>query len=146
MKKLFLLIFSCCYFLSSCENSSGDFDWLVGNWIRTNGKPTEQTYEQWQKRSAEKYEGLGFTLVKKDTVFKENLSLLKEEGKWNLVVEGVHEDVVKFLLINQTSKSFTVENRSNDFPKIISYELDDEILKATIADDENSIDFLFKKQ
>ena len=136
MKK-HLLIISCCLFLYSCGDTSRNFDWLVGDWIRTNGKASEQTYEQWQKISAEKYEGLGFTLVKKDTVFKENLSLLKEEGKWNLTVRGVHDDVVKFSLSNQTSKSFTVENLSNEFPKVISYELIDEQLKATIADDEN---------
>ena len=69
MKK-HLLIISCCLFLYSCGDTSRNFDWLVGDWIRTNGKASEQTYEQWQKISAEKYEGLGFTLVKKDTVGK----------------------------------------------------------------------------
>ena len=86
MKNSFLAVFISCFLLNACQRSSVNFDWLVGNWIRTNGDDLEQTYEQWQKVSSEEYRGLGFTLAENDTVFKEELILQKVEDHWKLKV------------------------------------------------------------
>ena len=85
-------------------------------------------------------------MVEKDTVFKEELTLQKVEDHWKLKVEGVHDDVVDFLITEINSTSFSTENKQNEFPKVITYKLKAEILKATIADDKNAIDFIFEKE
>ncbi|SHI32206.1 hypothetical protein SAMN04488096_101110 [Mesonia phycicola] len=146
MKKHILYLFTCCLLLNSCQESSVNYDWLVGNWTRTNGKKIEQTYEYWQRVTSEKYKGLGFTLVENDTVFKEELTLLKVNEDWVLRVEGVNEEAVDFLVTKTNVESFSAENKENEFPKVISYQLDQDLLKATISDDKNSIDFVFKQE
>ncbi|HIB37434.1 hypothetical protein [Mesonia sp.] len=146
MKKSFLAVFISCFLLNACQRSSVNFDWLVGNWIRVNGNNSEKTFEQWQQVSSEEYRGLGFTLVEKDTIFKEELSLVKINENWVYRVVGVHEDEVDFLITKISSTGFSAENKQNEFPKVITYKLKAEVLKATIADDKNAIDFIFEKE
>lgn len=49
---------------------AGEFNWLVGAWIRTNEKADRTTYESWEKVNETEYIGVGFTLQKKDTIWK----------------------------------------------------------------------------
>lgn len=146
MKKSILIIFIGIFgAFISCKNQEPTFDWLVGNWQRINDKPSENTYENWQKIAAEKYEGMGFTLKNGDTIFKENLSLLKKNEKWIFKVEGVHEKPVLFSVEIIDKNYFKARNEKNPFPKIIAYEFDDEHLKARIADDKDEVLFIFEK-
>jgi len=122
-----------------------NFDWLLGSWLRTNDQEGNLTYEHWTKNSSTEYSGLGCTLHKGDTVFKEYLRLFKTEEYWNFEVVGVNEHPTNFPVIRQTENSFICENRNNEFPKIIHYALRDSILTARISDDETGISFLFER-
>lgn len=125
--------------------NSNDFDWLIGNWERKNDEIGKKTYEHWRKESPEIYVGEGFTLSENDTIFKENLRLIKIRDVWNLEVTGVNEFPTLFKFINHAKNTFTCENKLNEFPKIIEYSFDEKILTAKISDDENQISFLFEK-
>ena len=111
-----------------------DFDWLIGSWIRTNDKEGNITYEHWTKISSVEYKGLGCTLQNSDTIFKEQLRLIK-----------INENPTLFLLTNQTENSFASENEFNEFPKIIEYSVHDKVLLAKISDGDTEISFTFEK-
>ncbi len=120
------------------------FDWLVGNWQRTNDAEGKETYEQWQSLSATQYQGLGFTLEAGDTVFKEDLLLVQREGNWYFEVRGVNEKATIFPLTQMDSISFQCENPENEFPKIIHYSREGAGLKAVISADDFELPFYFE--
>jgi hypothetical protein len=122
-----------------------DFDWLIGNWIRTNDKEDQLTYEYWTKRSKVEYMGWGYTLQQADTIFKEHLRLIKIDNLWNFEVSGVNESPTNFQLTDISENSFLCENKNNDFPKQIEYAGDEDILLAKISDSTTVISFSFQK-
>jgi len=94
--------------LSSCNKTQEfQFDWLLGNWERTNDSKENKTYESWTKKSDTEYIGLGCTLKGKDTVFKENIQLIKEKEKWIFKVIGINENPTLFPVSSLTKASFT---------------------------------------
>ncbi|MCK5692611.1 MAG: hypothetical protein KAI08_07165 [Bacteroidales bacterium] len=143
--------------ISSCQHSrrdhphegdtvsSDNFDWLIGSWMRSNDKEGNITYEYWSKNSSTEYIGLGCTLHNSDTIFKENLRLIKTGEKWNLEVTGVNENPTLFLILSHSKSSFECENRNNEFPKNIEYTLRDNILLAKISDGDTEIRFSFDR-
>lgn len=134
---LLLMSFSC---------SSENFDWLCGSWVRINDEEGYRTYENWTKNSFTEYLGLGCTLQDGDTVFKENLRLLKTGDEWNLEVTGVNENPTLFLLVNRTGNGFICENKHNEFPKLIEYSRQDSLLVAKISGGDTEISFHFKRE
>jgi hypothetical protein len=128
------------------QNRPTNLDWLVGNWQRTNNQLGKQTFEHWIKESNGVYSGLGFTLQGLDTVFKENLRILKNDGHLFLEVTGVNENPTLFLFSNYSDSSFVCENEENEFPKKIEYSMSNNILTAIISDDSTLISFQFSKQ
>ena len=156
MKKL-LIVFLTLMSISSCQSNRRDhpherdsvslenFDWLIGSWIRNNDKEENITYEYWSKSSSTEYIGLGCTLHNSDTIFKENLRLLKTGEKWNLEVSGVNENPTRFLILSHSKSSFECENKHNEFPKYIEYALRDNILLAKISDGDTEISFSFDR-
>ena len=130
-------------FLSSCSNKDHNLDWLLGKWERTNNKKGTITYEQWQRKDSV-YTGLGFTLQGNDTIFKENMRILKINGVWNLEVNGVNPEPTYFYFTNQTENGFVCENPDNEFPKVIEYFIEDKKLTAIISDETTKIPFYFK--
>lgn len=144
MKKLYFLIL---ILLTSCNSSQEtEFDWLLGNWERTNDAKGNTTYEYWTKKSDTEYIGLGCTLKEKDTVFKENIHLIKNKEQWVFKVIGVNEAPTLFPITSLTKTSFTCENPENEFPKKIIYTSKNGNLNAVISAGENKISFLFKKK
>lgn len=145
MNKLYSLLIIIA--LSACNTTqTTQFDWLIGSWERTNDSDGNKTYESWSKKSNTEYIGLGCTLKNKDTVFKENIHLIKIKEQWVFKVIGVNETPTIFKFISNTTSSFTFENPENEFPKRIKYSFDGENLKAIISDDNNEVPFLFKKE
>jgi len=143
----FILI-STIFLVCSCSKSKEEaqFDWMLGNWERTNNSKGTKTYESWTKKSKDEYIGYGCTLKGKDTVFKENIRLIKLNSLWNFEVVGVNEAPTLFKLISNKTNSFTCENKQNEFPKKISYSFDGKNLKAIISNDKTEIPFLFKQK
>lgn len=125
--------------------TSPDFDWLLGEWQRTNDQPGQQTYEIWKKQSDSLYKGLGFTLAaSNDTIFKESIRLLKEGESWYFKVKMPTEvQTTDFKLIALKEGSFSCENKNNEFPKVISYQNTTRGFLAIISGDEDEIEFEF---
>lgn len=153
MRKLFSTIFIIAIF-SSCgnnkkaeknQNTDINADWLIGSWTRIKDEEESQTYEVWKKVSGGVYEGKGWTMQNSDTVFQEDLRIAKTDSNWNLEVRGVNEKPTFFKIINSSEKSFIAENKQNEFPKKIKYSIEDKKLKAVISDDENEVEFMFKR-
>ena len=138
-----IILFACCFIFFNCDNTSKTKKptWLHGNWIRINDKPDKITYEFWK----DDFSGIGFTLKEKDTVFKETLNIITKNDSLYLQVTGVNEKPTLFKFTQQTDSSFTAENKLNEFPKMITYWKENNFLKAKVANDEFSVDFIFKK-
>ena len=143
-------IISCLTFLLlSCETKtkqntySSDFDFLLGDWERTNTKPGIVTMEHWVIKSPTEYSGHGYTLEKKDTTFQEHLSLVRENDQWTLKVAGPNEDAVAFKVTGFSPNSLTAENPIHDFPKKITYSYFDDMLSAKVSNEEMEIPFIF---
>ena len=117
----------------------------MGNWTRTNDKIGRQTFESWQKIDSDNYIGLGYTLENSDTIFKENLRIIRINNIWKLEVRGVNLEMTPFYFTKQTDTSFICENQANEFPKKIEYSISKNILRAIISDDNSEIPFIFEK-
>ena len=122
-----------------------NFEWLVGNWIRTNGKKESITTEIWEKSSDNLYLGTGLTKKNNKIVFRENLRLLKKGNNWTYEVTGVNEDTTNFVIQSYSENSFIATNPDNPFPKKIEYTYKDEKLVAVISDEDKKIVFEFKR-
>ena len=123
-----------------------DFDWLLGDWLRSNDTAGKTTFEKWYKKSDQEYQGIGYTLEKQDTVFKENLRLVPLNNQWHLEVTGVNESPTYFVVTNRTATSFISENPDNEFPKIIKYDLVGDSLKAEVSAGEMMVSFVFGRE
>lgn len=128
------------------ENTTENFDWLIGKWKRTNDKEGNETFEIWHKINREKYKGWGYTMKNNDTISFENISLIKTNSSWKLIVKTEEDKKATYFDITEFSKnSFTCENKKNEFPNKIHYWKDGRILKATVSNSKLQIDFLFDR-
>ncbi len=138
MKRYCLLILLTA--LLSCQEQDKEKPhFLIGDWVRTNNKEGEQTFETWSSD----FKGMGYTLKAKDTTFKEILSIITIKDTLYLQVEGVNEKPTLFKFTEQTDSSFTCENPKNEFPKKIKYWMLNDTLKAKVSNSEFSLDFSF---
>lgn len=139
-----LLSLFCLFIISSCkiENPIQKPNFIIGNWERLDDKAGKKTYEVWK----DDFTGLGLTLRKNDTVFKEILSIVSINDTLTLKVEGVNETPTLFKFTSQTDSSFVAENPTHDFPTRIKYWLENNQLKAHVSNTEFGIDFVFNRQ
>ncbi|TCP23943.1 hypothetical protein EV195_107109 [Tenacibaculum skagerrakense] len=114
---------------------------MIGKWKRINEDSTKTTYEIWNAN----FSGIGYTLQNKDTVFKEILNIISSEGKQYFQVTGVNQEPTLFEITKLTKDMLVCENKKNEFPKEISYWLEKDNLKAKVANDDFSIDFVFER-
>ena len=151
---LILLIFSCKEKATTVIKKQEvetiqNFEWLLGTWQRTNEAEGKQTYENWHKKSATEYVGLGFTIKNKDTLSSEKMQLIKTSNEWNLVVsvvgKGDDTSATTFKMIKKGKESFTCENKEIDFPNTIHYEKNNKNIKALIRGGDMEILFEFKR-
>ncbi len=123
------------------------FEWLIGNWERSNDEPGQTTYENWTKANESRYDGVGFTMQGSDTVWQENTKLMKKGTAWIFSATGKGESKsTDFILTTMTDNSFVCENAANEFPKKIDYHLLGDSLRATISGGGPEIVFLFGKK
>ncbi|WP_405378475.1 DUF6265 family protein [Nonlabens sp. Asnod3-A02] len=154
MKSILLIVVALLFL--SCKNETGDttnFSWLSGSWSRVEEAGENKTYEKWIPTINGNYNGHGFTLHKKDTVFEEFLSIKPlsklskgKESSWVLIVTGVNEEPTIFNIEDTTVNSFTAVNLENEFPTHIRYSYKNDTLKALVSNDSLHIDFKFIKQ
>ena len=151
MKKLLLISLLTFFACQTKEGNSSNtepvnFDWLVGNWKRSNEKEDRETYESWTKVNPHKYLGTSFTIKDHDTIWQENVELVENANEWNFVVS--QKDVsqpTSFKLSAIKSGAFTCENHTNEFPKIIRYRKDGDKLMAEIEGGDMKIPFEFER-
>ena len=134
----------------SCKNNSieskQNFDWILGSWIRTNEKENRLTFENWEKQNELEYIGFSFTLQNNDTVWEENVKLVKKDVNWSFNVTGKGESKpTKFKIIKIEKQKFVCENQQNDFPKTIEYSKKGDFLYATISGNDMKVIFDFEK-
>lgn len=140
MKKILFAV--CFLFLISCgKEELKKPDFLLGSWVRTNDKPNQKTFENWNTD----FTGIGFTMQQSDTIFKEILSIIKKNDTLYLQVTGVNEKPTLFKFTSQTATSFVCENPKNEFPKKIKYFIESDTLKASVSNADFSVDFSFVK-
>jgi len=63
-----------------------NFDWLLGDWKRVNDEGEKMTFESWEKTDHSTYSGIGYTLLFADTVWQEEMRLVKTDEGWNFEV------------------------------------------------------------
>jgi hypothetical protein len=156
MKRLTLLLIISIFF--SCkkteetttlktETNKTEFDWLVGNWVRKNDKDGKQTFERWKKKSNTEFIGIGYTLLEKDTVWKEDVRLSKTDTLWTFAVTGKGDtQPTVFKLSKVDERSFIFENNRNEFPKRIEYTNKGNAFSAVVSGDGMTIPFEFEKE
>lgn len=83
--------------------------------------------ERWRRLEDGGYEGIGFVMVEKDTVFVEHLRIAPDSaGRMAYrvrVPSQNHGDAVAFMLTACAGDSMVFENPAHDFPRRISYAL-----------------------
>jgi len=141
---IILLILSC-NTKEKQEAYSSDFDFLIGDWERTNTKPGVVTMEHWTITSPTEYLGHGYTLEKKDTTFQERMRLARNGNSWVLEVSGPNEEAVAFEVTRFGPNYLTAQNPNHDFPKKIAYSHFDDTLSAKVSNDDTEISFIFWK-
>lgn len=135
-----------CNNANKSENKSETFDWLLGNWERTNEEQGKKTYEVWTKISDTSYSSIGYTMVNEDTVWQEQVLLVQNNTDWYFKVNVQNENSsTDFKLTQKTDTSFTCENLLNDFPKTINYIKNGPDFNAFISDGNTTIPYYFKK-
>lgn len=157
MKKLILLVLITLN--ASCKNTTtpvvqqeseiitANFDWMLGNWQRSNEEEGLETFESWQKLDDSHYLGAAITLQEKDTVWQESVSLAQTDSGWEYQVTGKGDTVPTiFRLTEGDENGFIVENPENEFPKVIRYFKKGEQMEAVISGGGNEIPFIFEKR
>ena len=123
-----------------------NFDWLLGEWKRNNEEKGKETFENWKKINDSEYNGIGFTLKNKDTLSKEEMKIVENNGEWNLIVKTRDEkEPTKFKMSELKSDKFVCVNDTIDFPKRIEYWRNGEKINATVSGGDLKIPFEFER-
>ncbi|HJV19316.1 MAG TPA: DUF6265 family protein [Sediminibacterium sp.] len=123
-----------------------NFDWLLGNWKRTNEAKGKETFENWVKINDSEYSGIGFTLQNNDTSSQELMKLLEINGKWNLLVKVPEEkDFITFKMSEIKNNQFECKNDSLNFPKCIKYWKSGNKMNAIVSGDSLKLSFEFEQ-
>ena len=119
-------------------------DWLIGSWKRVGEKKGNQTYEYWNRKNDDTLIGVGCTLQGADTVWREDILLIKRADGWKFEVTGLGDSLATVFAVTQLeSDNFICENQENDFPKKIQYTFDGTNINATISGGGDPIPFNF---
>ena len=126
-KKAVIFTLLCNYYFASGQVATDwNFNWLIGQWEAKT--KSGKFYETWKKSSDHcALEAMGGELSKSDTVFTEQLCLIKISNYWVYVAVVGKQPPVLFTLMAQTDNKFIFENEEHDFPKRIIYEYIDSL-------------------
>ncbi|KAF0200202.1 MAG: hypothetical protein FD170_3705 [Bacteroidetes bacterium] len=113
---LLILIFISCSVSKQNDTDISKLHWISGNYIDT----TKNFFEYWTLSGDSQFNGKGYTVKASDTLFMEDLSIKKIEGKWCYIVKTSEVETI-FRLNGETGDSLVFENEENDFPKRIIY-------------------------
>lgn len=146
MKTMRYLLYAFILFLS-CNSPQANFDWLVGSWERTNGKPGTQTIETWEKINTTTYKALALVLNNQDTVYKEICTIKKEKNEYYYIAEEPENPKpTPFKIVESTNESFKAVNPENEYPKVITYKFSKGKITATISGGGKQADYNFERR
>jgi hypothetical protein len=146
--KSFIYLFSL-FLIVSCQKRTtpempkGDFDYLIGNWERTNEQEGKKTFEVWERFEKNVYKGIGYTLQENDTIWKEQMQLIKRDTTWQLEIQNAKEPMVSFKVLKKTASTFLAHNPTNEFPTHIQYRYFDDTITAVVSSEKMEIPFIF---
>jgi hypothetical protein len=104
------------------EFQTQDFDWLLGEWKRSNEKKGKETYENWEKLNESEYYGSGFTIQNGDTISQEHMRILEQNGEWRFLVKMPDEQKPTVFQVSEIARDkFVCINDSIEFPNRIEY-------------------------
>ena len=109
---------------------------MIGNWIRINDKRSETTYEKWNALSENSLTGMGCTISNLDTVFREDIKIMKKNEKWVFRVSQGSDSSTEFDIHQISFQEFSCSNLENEFPKNIHYKKTEQGLYAEIFNEE----------
>jgi len=104
------------------QNSLEKFSWIIDNWSTGKGKMVY--YETWKTNGDKELVGHGFMVVKGDTVYSENISIMVEgDGIYYYAAVSNQNDgkAIPFKLVSSSSDEIIFENKEHDFPQRIIY-------------------------
>ncbi len=129
------------------KSQAHNFDYLLGDWKRTDDDEGNQTFESWRKFGTTEYRGHGYTLKGVDTISQELMTIKKNNNEWVLGVKLPNEsEATYFDLADMDATSFAFSSEQNEFPKHIEYKAEEGKLKAAISGDGMVIPFTFVKK
>ncbi len=145
--------------LISCKNNTSaeadkvtitkeieNFDWLLGDWQRTNETEGKSTFEHWKKVNDSLYKSLAYTMKDQDTIWLENVNLTKNNDTWSFDVKGKGDNkATSFIVSEMDAESFTCVNDKNEFPKKIIYFKNGTNIRAEISGGDMMIPFEFDR-
>ena len=141
---LIAFVFTMCN--SKQNESTENFDWLLGKWQRTNEEQGKTTFENWEKTNNSEYNGIGFTIQNNDTISQETMKIVETNGKWNLLVKTPDEkDFIKFEMTEIADDKFECKNDILDFPKLIKYWKNGDKMNAIVSGDSLKLSFEFER-
>ena len=147
---LLLIFFSDSFSQEVAKRARDDFkklSWLEGTWQRTNSRAGQSGYERWFRSSPYELQGYGITYQGTDTLFVEKLLIVINEDRIYYIADvPENKQPVYFKLSELTKTGFVFENPDHDFPKKIVYQLEGDLLKATVSGNNKSLEYLFRKQ
>ncbi|MBE2217432.1 MAG: hypothetical protein IAE90_04455 [Ignavibacteria bacterium] len=107
--------------------------WIVDKWISVNDSPGVKSYEEWVKVSDDLYEGSSRTEKDSKVTFSEKLKIENTPDGIFYVADVKHNTApVKFKLTDVNDTLAVFENPEHDFPKKITYCLEEGNLHAWI--------------
>ncbi len=141
---LIAFVFTMCN--SKQNESTKNFDWLLGKWQRINEEQSKTTFENWEKTNNSEYNGIGFTIQNNDTISREKMKIVETNGKWNLLVKTLEEkEFIRFEMSEIQEDKFECKNDTLDFPKLIKYWKNGNKINALVAGDSLKLSFEFKR-
>lgn len=125
--------------------------WLIGNW--ENISEESESYENWTRKNDSTLSSFSYTIVKKDTVFAEIISLQQRNNEVFMKVAVPNQNDAKgvtFTLISSEDGIFTFENKEHDFPSRINYSNPEHSIlhawiEGTVKGEDRMVDFTFTR-
>ena len=131
--------------LSRLKAKADQYTWLLGSWTRSNGSQGNHTMEHWSRESEYTYVGYAYTVQEGDTIFYENLAMTFGLKKSEYAVSGPNDDLTIFEMVNSSKTALDFHNKSNEYPKTISYNKTLEGMDATISGGGPVVTFEYKR-
>ncbi len=98
-------------------------DALIGKWIDDQSDDSTVFHEHWSRLNDRSLEGLGFVMLKNDTVFIEHLGIHRTDTGtfYSAQIPAQNEGKPVYFKLTSTSDSLSFENPDHDFPQRIVY-------------------------